>query len=370
MQGGVGAFTRELARAMASLGSEVHIFTRQAAQNADEPGISVYPSVRQRWGWGTLRAVRQWASAVCAEVVNIQFQTAAYNMHPAIHWVPCRTPGVPVIVTFHDLRVPYLFPKAGPARPWLVRKLARDADAVIATDRADEAILRNQWHIPRVRWIPIGSNISTTPPAGYDRDAWRAGLGIGPDELLISYFGFLNESKGGLRLIEALARLIAQGVPARLVMIGGRAGSSDPTNLAYGQRVDAAVESYGLGDRVLWTGFTDDPTVSAHFYASDITVLPYRDGVSLRRGTLMAALAHGRAIVTTHPQVEVPELTGALEIVPPEDPEQLAGAIAHLWADPVRRAQLEQAALRAAGSFTWDSIAQRTLDFFTELLSR
>ena len=107
-------------------------------------------------------------------------------------------------------------------------------------------------------------------------------------------------------LVEALARLVERGIPARLVMMGGRAGASDPTNLAYGERVDALIERHGLAERIIWTGFVDDAQITAHFLASDVTALPYLDGVSLRRGTLMAALAHGRAIVTTEPEVPEP----------------------------------------------------------------
>jgi glycosyltransferase involved in cell wall biosynthesis len=288
-------------------------------------------------------------------------------MHPAIHWLPSRIKDIPVVVTFHDLRVPYLFPKAGSLREAAVKKIARDADAVIATDRADEATLRNRWAIPEVCWIPIGSNVTAALPAGFDREEQRARIGVAPDDLLISYFGFLNESKGGLVLVEALARLVGQGVPAHLVMIGGRAGSSDPTNLRYGERFDALVNQHGLEDRIHWTGFVDDEGVSAHFYASDLTALPYLDGVSLRRGTLMAALAHGRAIVTTHPQTRAPELDGVVETVEANDSDGLAETIVRVWRDANHRRAMEQAAAQAAQHFTWARIAERTIEFFESI---
>ena len=42
---------------------------------------------------------------------------------------------------------------------------------------------------------------------------------------------------------------------------------------------------------------------SASLAAVDVCVLPYRDGVSLRHGSLHACLGHGRAIVATQPAV-------------------------------------------------------------------
>ncbi len=368
MEGGVGAFTREVARAMVRLGHEVHIFTRQAVGNVEESGIHVTAAVGAQWGWRTLGAIRRWAQGHEPTILNVQFQTAAFDMLPAIHWLPASLRGAyPAVITFHDLRVPYLFPKAGRLRPWTVRKLARDANAVIATDRADEDRLR-QWGIAHIRWIPIGSNVRRQSPADYDRDTWRERLGLGPADLLISYFGFLNESKGGLVLMEALARLVSEGVPAHLVMIGGRAGASDPANYTYGERVDARIAAYNLGGRVHWTGFVGDEDVSAHFLASDITALPYLDGVSLRRGTLMAALEHGRAIVTTIPQTDVPELDGALVTVPAGDADRLAETILMVWQDEKQRRELEANARAAADLFSWDGIAERTVALYEDVV--
>src|SRR5574337_1193637 len=85
MQGGVGDYTRELAREFARRGLRVvERLTR------DQP------------------------------VVHIQYQAAAYGMTAPIHLLPqylrWRKPARRVLVTLHDLKVPYLFPKAGALR--------------------------------------------------------------------------------------------------------------------------------------------------------------------------------------------------------------------------------------------------------------
>lgn len=370
LEGGVGAYTRELGRALVETGHTVGVFTRRSAESCDD-GITVEAAVEGPWDWRTLRQIVGWASRKQIDIVSIQFQTAAFDMHPAIHWLPARFKTVPAVVTFHDLREPYLFPKAHliGARQWIMRKLARDADGVINTERADEVRLRDEWRIRSVAWIPIGSNISAAAPPGFDRDTWRDRLGLKPDDLLISYFGFLNESKGGLILIDALGALHEQGVPAHLVMIGGRAGASDATNYAYAQRVDQRIVEKSLTSHVHWTGFMDDAGVSSFFLTSDICALPYTDGVSLRRGTLMAALAHGMPIVTTEPAHPIPELEGAFITVPLDDPDRLAKEIVALWSDAGFRDQLRKAALTSAEAFRWDRIAEKTVSYFQSLLT-
>lgn len=367
MQGGIGDVTRELARMMAAQGHQIYVFTRIQARGASEPNVEVLPAVNGRWGWSTNSLIRAWAANNRLDVIDIQFQTAAYNMHPSIHWLPDSIRAVPVVVTFHDLRVPYLLPKAGPAREWIVRRLARRADGVITTNHADEITLRNRWHIEHVRRIPIGSSIDAGLPPDYDRPTRRAAMGIGPDNLLIGYFGFLNNSKGGLVLLEALRQLIAQGIPAHLVMIGGRVGASDPTNADYAAQVDAFISRHSLDGYLHWTGFTEGSELSAWFHDSDLIALPYLDGASLRRSSLMTVLAQGRPIVTTTPQMDIPELADAIEVAPPNDPGALAASMLYLWQDPTRRNALEQAARLAAHEFGWEGIARKTIDFFREL---
>jgi glycosyltransferase involved in cell wall biosynthesis len=303
------------------------------------------------------------------DVLDVQYQAAAYHMRPAINIVP-RTRSRPhVVVTFHDLKVPYLFPKAGPLRWWVVRTLARRADAVIVTNSEDQLRLQEEIEPHKLELIPIGSNIEPSPPAGYDRNAERARWGVQSDDILLGYFGFLNESKGGEELIYALHLLVDQGLPAHLLKIGGRVGTSDPTNRPYAEKIERLIADLALTPRVHWTGYARPAQISAALLATDLCVLPYRDGVSFRRGTLLACLAHGRAIVTTRPKVPLPEARDreTMLLVEPRDPSGLAEAVTRLAFDPELQARLEANAEALAAEFTWERIARRTAILFNSL---
>lgn len=156
------------------------------------------------------------------------------------------------------------------------------------------------------------------------------------------------------------------------MVVGGKVGSSDPTNVAYLKKVEGLIEELGLTDRVIWTGYTPQPEVSANLLASDICVLPYRDGASFRRGSFMAALAHGLPIVSTRPRVDVPELRHGENIllVPPDAPAALAEAIARLTRDAWLRHRLGEGAARLAQDFTWGNIAEKTESLYEEILRR
>ena len=402
MQGGVGDFTYEVGQALRDLGAAVTVLTSTAAgPPRDEDGLRVEPRL-ERWGWNSWRTILRTAEELEADVLNIQYQAAAYGMHPAINFLPLRLRArwkgsllkqrPRVVVTFHDLKVPYLFPKAGRTRWWVVLALARWSDAVIVTNAEDlETLLQSPISnlqsptSPAPYLIPIGSNIEPAPPADYDRDTWRARWDIVPQDILLSYFGFLNESKGGETLMRALDKVVKKGYRARLLMVGGKWGSSDPTNVAHAQRVEALIDELGLSERVMWTGYTPQEEVSANLLASDICVLPYRDGASFRRGSFMAALVHGLPIITTHcarlPKSgrlrksmvnhHLPSLRDGENVllVPPDDAAALAEAIARLADTPELRQRLGQRAKEMSKAFGWDRIAEKTLEVYHAIIA-
>lgn len=370
MQGGVGDYTREIGLALCELDCEVHVAT--STEGRAVPDLTVH-SLVEDWNWGCWGTLLQLIQRHQPDVVHIQYQAAAFAMHPAINFLPRRLRWLGAnhprsVVTFHDLKVPYLFPKAGRLRRWVVNELARSSDAAITTNAEDFESLKRELASPPAL-IPIGSNIAPRLPTGYDREVVRAGWGIGPEDLLLCFFGFINDRKGVDTLLHALQLLTSEAEgPANphLLFIGGQTGASDPTNVAYLAQMEAQIIELGLGDRVHWTGYVSAEEVSASFLACDLCVLPYRDGVSFLHGTFHAALAHAVPIVTTRPRVQLPELVDCenIYLVPREDPPALANAIHRLAADPGLRRRLGRGAGRLSERFRWDQIAADTLHLY------
>ena len=376
MQGGVGDYTRRLAQALGELGADAHVLTHaeagadhlRAPVSSYEP--TVYPEMG-RHGWSLWRHVRQLAAELRPDVAHIQYQSAAYGLHPAVNLLPARLRLLRnrplVLVTFHDLKFPYLFPKAGPLRWQSVLRLARDSDASVVTNPADWTRLRDAGLGEKLRAIPIGSNIRCEAPPDYDRAAQRVRWGVKPDEWLLAYFGFLNANKGGETLVRTLAELVKRQMPAKLLMVGGKVGSSDPTNLAYLEKVERLIGELGVAERVQWTGFTSSEEVSANLMAADCALLPYREGASLRHGSLMAALAHGLPLVSTvlrdipadamkqFPMLEDGE--SAL-LVEPDQPIKMAEAVIRLMTGNALRSHLAARAAVLSRQFEWETIAQ------------
>lgn len=373
--GGVGDYTQQLGRALCAREHQVSVLTTSVASaepRADEPRVL---RLDAGWGWRGAMSAARTVARLAPTIVHIQYQTGAYGMHPAINLLPWRLRRLrsrpAIVVTAHDLRLPYLLPKADRLRTWITTRLFADADALVVTNTADADALQagaspsrelyrpaRTLHTPITR-IPIGSNIAPDPPPCYDRAAWRQRLDVGDDEVLVAYFGLLSRTKGVLPLLAALAQLPQDGARSyRLVIIGGAA--PQPDDQRYAAEVTDWIAAHSLAERVQITGPCAPSDVSAHLLAADLVALPFADGASYRRGSLLAALAHGRPTITTAPAtpLDPPLLDGVHGLLlPTAEPTLLRAAIERVAADRSLQSTLSNGARSLAASFAWPTIA-------------
>lgn len=390
--GGVSDYTALLAHHLANLGSRVTVVTTARDGRASDPcrasvgGREIERIEIPGWSHRYRREIFDAVASAQADIVHLQYQTAAFDMAPSINVFPLLLGlnglRLPVVTTFHDLRAPYLFPKAGPLRRLAVSVLLGASAGAIFTNPADLALARP---LRTAAWIPMGPTL--VPSSTSSRTRTRARWAIREDELCLAHFGFINATKGIESLVRAAERLQRANLGFRLLFIGDEVGSADPKNRATAARVRALAGELGVGSRITWSGFDAPPEISSALAAADLIVLPYADGASLGRSSLLSCLAHGSAVVTTEPTPSPPvaskhqiapfrdpepvrALESAVEIVPRNDDAALARAIYRLWNDAPRRARLAQAGRDFAARFTWPDVARATVAFYGRVLQR
>ncbi len=381
--GGVGDYTHHLSRRLSDRGVEVAVVCSSAVSTTDG---SVHIVGGARWDFRLLRYVEALARVLNPHVVHLQYQTAAYGMHPAVNliprWFSRRLPDVPVVTTMHDLREPYLFPKAGPLRRWVTRQLVRYSRTVIASNPSDAWRLDDMGG--EVTLIPIGPNIFPVQPGAITAngelaaDAWqvRTEWTVPLSAHLIGYFGFLNRTKGVEHLFRALRRLVDRGCPIVLAILGDATGAFDATARQYQGQLRKLAHALNLEPYLRWTGPLAPDVFSRGLSALDCCVLPYEDGGSYGHGTLITALTHGLPVVTTQPlsQAHVfpsapPPLVDQIHcmLVPTGDPETLASAIARVLSERTLRQRLRANAITLASHFTWPAIVEKHLELYSRL---
>ena len=91
MEGGVGAFTQELSLALHDLGHQIHILTTgtdtAGAEAIGEAGLMIHRTVSQ-WSVSGIRQAYVWVQDLSLDVVNLQYEPAAYGMKGWITALP------------------------------------------------------------------------------------------------------------------------------------------------------------------------------------------------------------------------------------------------------------------------------------------
>ncbi|MDQ6672585.1 MAG: hypothetical protein M3069_17895 [Chloroflexota bacterium] len=347
--GGVGDYTDRLRHTLAAQGWQSRVLSRHQVRR-----------------WDARALVWLLRSAPDRGVVHIQFQAGAYDLLGDVcvmgSLLRRLRPSVRIVTTFHDTRVPYLFPKAGQLRRAAVRLLARSSHAVIAADERDLESL--EIPVGRQHQVPIGSNIACAPGVAYDRLAFRTSIGLAADSLAVVHFGLLNQSKG-LDLVLDAFELIVQHTPdARLLLLGGEVGARDPTDRRTTARLRERLER--LGHCLVRTGWLEPQLLSRYLLASDVALLPYTDGASPRRGSLLACAEHGLPIVSTRPASR--SVADAVHAVAP-NAATLAAAALEIAHSPEIAGHLRQSAAALATRTSWPRIAAAHVRIYQALHS-
>jgi len=200
------------------------------------------------------------------------------------------------------------------------------ATHVIAVSEAVAAYASREFRIPPDRLTVI--------PNGVDLDHFRPPQRpLVPHDPVIGCVAGLRPEHDHLTLIQAFARLVRRLPRATLLLVGR--GSEEA-------RIRSAAAARGVLSQVVFAG--EQPDVSAFLHRMDLYAQ-----ASLTAGlpnAVLEAMACGLPVVATAvggtPEAVVHGITGLL--VPPGDPEALAGAAATVLEDPALAARFGQAA--------------------------
>jgi glycosyltransferase involved in cell wall biosynthesis len=309
-------------RARGSAGSSARRLSKLATHRAD------------------MRALAQ-LTAATADVVHFQWL--------AMPWMDVgMLPRGPLVLTAHDL----LPREPRPGQAQLQLRLLRRVDAVVVHSQYGRGQLVSRLGLSpdTVHVIPHGAfeHVAAAPPTPL------AGPLEAVEGPVVLFFGLVRPYKG----VETLLRAWRGVTGAELWVVGRPMVEMEPLR-------SLASASVRFVDR-----YVPEEEVQAYFRRADVVVLPYERTERFdQSGVLATALAFGKAVVLTDiggfPEVAA---TGAGRLVPAGDPAALRETLQALVDDPAARASLGQAAAAAAaGPYSWEVAARRTLELYRSL---
>ena len=281
-----------------------------------------------------------------------QFSYGRWGFNPFLPFALRWRPGTRLAVMFHEDFVPPTNWKFRVMRLWQRRQfqsLGRAADLVLFSI---DSWVRSyaSWFLGKpVVHLPVGSNIDEVT---LTREAARKELGLRNGRLVFGLFGSGHGAAmlGRVRLVATRAR--QAGLDAVLLYIG--------TN---GSAVRQAVTDIEVRDQ----GPLPSEEVSRRLRCVDVFLTPFIDGVSTRRGSMMAGLQHGLATVGTDGPLTDQILRRhdgtALVLTPVASAEAWAEQAMRLAGDAPLRQRLGRAARELyRREFDWPVISRHLLD--------
>lgn len=279
----------------------------------------------------------------------------------ALNKVPLFSPlwvNAPVVLLVHHLFGRTAFQEAPlpiAALTWLLeRPLARVYGGVpvqaISRSTADDLVERGMRR----------DSIAVIHP-GVDVDYFHPDPAVErfPEPTLL-YLGRLRRYKGVDLVLEALARLVGEGLSARLVVAGKGDWESELRQLT---------ERLGLRSRVEFTGFVSEERKRELFRRAWVNVFPSpKEGWGITN--LEAAGCGTPSVASDSPGLRESVVDGQTGVlVPHGDVARLATALRGLITSPETLRTMGAAARRFASEFTWDRAADQTERHLQDVVS-
>jgi MMP alpha-(1->4)-mannosyltransferase len=226
--------------------------------------------------------------------------------------------------------------------------VARRVDRLITSSEASRGQIERDFRVPRARLRMLGNGLDTELFRP-DPEVRRA------DDEILCVARASDPNKGVRTLIAALGRLPG----LRLTLVDDASAGNEARRWA---------REAGCADRLQLTGRVTSGALVGLYRRAMLVVVPSRyEGFGLPAAEAMAC---GTPVVAAASGAlpEVVRTGGGGILVPPENPEALAKAIAALAEQPeARRALAARAPGRIEAAYSWTRVAARTAEVYTEL---
>lgn len=266
------------------------------------------------------------------------------------------------VVTIHDL-IPLLFrdhaPRAKknrfyPVYKWLMHQTAAKADLIIAVSESTRNDIMAHLAIPakrsdKVRVIYEGVRPEYTPAKRAPHDG-----------VVFLFVGRRDPYKNLPMLVESVAELRKEGLPARLRVVG----SDDPRYPEARERSAAL----GVDPFIEWSGYIPEEQLVSAYQQADVYVLPSRyEGFGL---PVLEAMACGTPVICSKTS-SLPEVAGdSALLIDPAVPSTLTAAMRRLINEQALRDDLSRRGRLRAARFSWDDTAVATLAAYESVASK
>lgn len=190
-------------------------------------------------------------------------------------------------------------------------------------------------------------------------------------KITISFFGSVYPGKGIEKMLSVWNCIHKEDCENKYTfkIIGDVGTETNNHFCSYHKQIWNLIEEYGLREVIEVTGYLSDEAVSSEIQNTQIATLLYEDGLTLRRGSFLAYLAHGVPIVTSWGDEEARELFeghSGIRMVSSET-EAISAIKEYSNISRDERAAIRDDNIELSKFFEWKRIAKTFLSDYGEL---
>ncbi len=220
-----------------------------------------------------------------------------------------------------------------------------------------EMVRLKEFGVPesKIRIIPNGVPAIKATHPGKFREKWN----ISPEKKLILFLGRITEQKGLQYVVRAFAYLRSEAVLA----IAGN-------DMGYESQIREIIRELNLEEKIIRTGMLNDEEKASAFTDADVTVYPAHDEAF---GLVAAeSILCGTPVIVCQDSgfAQLIRKAGGGDMVPAGDVAALAQAIQSNLNRGKNPEEMEEAKLTLMEQHNWVNVAQKTVSFYKERLSR
>ena len=283
-----------------------------------------------------------------------------------VRWL--RKTGRPVVVTCHDL-INILYPEnlQGSVRlPIVSDRLGRysiqgmeyaDAIITVSSETAKNVDLVLKVNRDRVTIIPNAVDPLFRPLPEEQSQAFRDQLNVPPDTFCLLNVGGNHPRKNLTTILKAFNILKQKGLSVQFWKVSDDFTDEDKR----------FIQINNCEDSIKYLGYLDKTSLVQAYNAADVLVAPsFHEGFGI---TLLEAMSCGTPVITSNVSA-MPEVVGDAGIlVDPKNSQAIADAVCRLQSDPIYYQELREKGLKRIQAFTWENVAEKTLELYESLLS-
>lgn len=347
---GMSEYTQKYFNEALSKFKEVYLITSKDVKVDNKNILNDF----KKWDLKAIVKVMKRIKELKPDIIQLEYPSKGYGKRIAINFLPLLNKiflRKKILLRYHE------FSNSRMLRKMCDIPLVLFSDMIITPAKKDCDLLKKIYFFrkKKVSYVPIGVNIENYSEKINDEKEKNI--------LDIGYFGFPYEGKGLEKIIEACEVFQKKNRKFKMNFI-----CEFNENNLYQKGIEDKIKSSLDVKNYCITGYEEAEKISLLINNCDIFILPFDEGLTLRRGSFLTAAFHRKSIITTISEEVKNIFIDNEDIMYAESVEDVISKLEILYRDKELRKRMGDNIFSKVQQFTWPAILEKMDKYYKKMI--